>query len=246
MLKNKTVLVTGGGKGIGKAIVLELVKQGAQVGFSYLSSAASAENLLNEIKTMGGIAKAYQADVSSFEQSQQLITSFVQDFGRLDALVNNAGITKDNLLLRMNEADWQAVLQTNLTSCFNTAKAAIGPMMKQKIGSLVHISSVVGVEGNAGQANYAASKSGMIGFSKSLALELGSRNIRSNVVAPGFIETEMTAILDAKVKEEWIKNIPLRRAGNPQEVAQTVAFLCSDFSSYITGQVLPVCGGICL
>jgi 3-oxoacyl-[acyl-carrier protein] reductase len=244
MLRNKNILVTGGSRGIGKAIVLELALQGANVGFTYLSSEASAQEIVKEIEKMGLKAKAYQVDVSDFKASAELIENFIRDFGSLEALVNNAGITKDNLLLRMSEENWDDVLRTNLKSCFNTVKAATKQMMKQKNGSIVNISSIVGLKGNAGQANYAASKAGMIGFSKSVALELGSRNIRCNVIAPGFIETEMTAQVDAKMKEEWMKSIPLKRMGQPQDIAHAVVFLCSDNASYITGQTLAVCGGM--
>lgn len=245
-LEGKNILVTGGAKGIGKAIVLYLASQGANVGFSYLSTEPNLTEFYKALTTENGNIKlkAYKTDVSKQEQADRLVEDFLQDFGSIDALVNNAGITKDNLLLRMNEEQWDQVLDTNLKSCFFLVKAVTKPMMKQKNGSIVHISSIVGVKGNAGQANYAASKAGMIGFSQSVALELGSRNIRSNVVAPGFIETEMTEILDEKIKEEWLKNIPLKRIGKAEDVAKAVAFFCSDASNYITGQTLLVTGGL--
>jgi 3-oxoacyl-[acyl-carrier protein] reductase len=244
LLTGKIILVTGASRGIGRSIALEMARNGASVAFTYLSSQEKAMALQNELTAMGVKAKAYQSDAANFEQTQALVSAVLADFGQLDVVVNNAGITRDGLLLRMSEAHWQEVLNTNLTSCFNLAKACTPSMLKAKSGSIINIASVVGIKGNAGQANYAASKAGIIGFSKSLALELGSRNIRCNVVAPGFIETEMTESLDAKVIEEWNKGIPLKRAGKPEEVAKACVFLASDMSSYITGQVLQVCGGI--
>ena len=244
MLKNKNILITGGAKGIGKAIVITLAKQGANIGFTYLSSEISAKNLLEELEKIGVKAKAYKSDVADFNAATQLIQHFIADFETIDALINNAGITQDNLLLRMSEAQWDNVLTTNLKSCFNTVKAATKFFLKQKNGVIINISSIVGLQGNAGQANYAASKAGLIGFSKSVAKELGSRNIRCNVVAPGFIATEMTEAINEKMREEWLKNIPLQRMGQPEEVASLVAFLCCDGASYITGQTIALCGGL--
>lgn len=237
-------LVTGASRGIGRAIAFEMAKQGAAVAFTYLSSVEQGQALENELKAMGVQAKGYRSDASKFDEADKLVTDVIADFGKLDVLVNNAGITKDGLLMRMTEEQWDRVLEVNLKSVFNLTKAATKPMMKAKSGSIINLSSVVGIRGNAGQANYAASKAGIIGFSKSVALELGSRNIRSNVIAPGFIETEMTGQLDEKVVADWAASIPMKRAGQAEEVAQAVTFLASDMSSYITGQVLQVCGGM--
>lgn len=244
LLQGKVALVTGASRGIGRAIAFEMAKQGAAVAFTYLSSVEQGQALENELKAMGVQAKGYRSDASKFDEADKLVTDVVADFGKLDVLVNNAGITKDGLLMRMTEEQWDRVLEVNLKSVFNLTKAATKPMMKAKSGSIINLSSVVGIRGNAGQANYAASKAGIIGFSKSVALELGSRNIRSNVIAPGFIETEMTGQLDEKVVAEWASSIPMKRAGQAEEVAQAVTFLASDMSSYITGQVLQVCGGM--
>jgi 3-oxoacyl-[acyl-carrier protein] reductase len=244
LLNGKIALVTGASRGIGRAIAFELARQGASVAFTYLSSVEQGQALETELQALGVKAKGYRSDASKFVEADQLVTDVVADFGGLDVLVNNAGITKDGLLMRMSEEQWDRVLEVNLKSVFNLTKAATRPMMKAKSGSLIHLSSVVGIRGNAGQANYAASKAGIIGFSKSVALELGSRNIRSNVIAPGFIETEMTGQLDEKVVAEWAATIPMKRGGKAEEVAQAVAFLASDMSSYITGQTLQVCGGM--
>jgi len=244
LLTGKIALITGASKGIGRAIALQYAKQGAQVAFTYLSSVEKGQALEKEIEALGVKAKGYRSDASIFDEAENLVTSVMADFGGLDIVVNNAGITKDGLLMRMSEEQWDAVITTNLKSCFNLTKAAIKPMMKAKSGSIINISSVVGISGNAGQANYAASKAGMIGFTKSIALELGSRNIRCNAVAPGFIETEMTGELDPKVVEEWLKGIPLKRAGSADDVADAVVFLGSDLSRYISGQVLQVDGGM--
>ena len=244
LLSGKNVLVTGASKGIGKSIAVRCAQEGANVGFTYLSSVEKGLILEKELQTLGIKAKGYQSDASNSAAAEQLLAQFISDFGTLDGLVNNAGITKDGLLMRMSEENWDAVINTNLKSVFNLTKSAIKPLMKQKFGSIINITSVVGIKGNAGQANYAASKAGIIGFTKSVALELGSRNIRSNAVAPGFIETEMTEVLDPKVVEGWKEGIPLKRAGNPDDVANAVVFLISDLSTYISGQVLQVDGGM--
>jgi len=244
LLKGKNVLVTGASKGIGRAIALRCAQEGANVAFTYLSSVEKGQALEEELKAFGVKAKGYRSDASINSAAEELINSVVAEFGKIDALVNNAGITKDGLLMRMSEEQWDEVIRVNLKSVFNLTKAVIKPMMKEKKGSVINITSVVGVSGNAGQSNYAASKAGMIGFSKSVAQELGSRNIRCNAIAPGFIETEMTAVLDPKVKEEWEKGIPLKRAGKADEVADCVVFLASDMSTYISGQVIQVCGGM--
>ena len=244
LLKGKNILVTGASKGIGKAIALRAAQEGANVAFTYLSSVEKGQALEKELSALGVKAKGYRSDASVNSAAEELITNVVADFGSIDALVNNAGITKDGLLMRMTEEQWDVVINTNLKSVFNLTKAAIKPLMKQKYGSIINITSVVGLRGNAGQANYSASKAGIIGFTKSVALELGSRNIRSNAVAPGFIETEMTGQLDQKVVEGWKEGIPLKRAGLPEDVADCVVFLASDLSKYITGQVLQVDGGM--
>jgi len=244
LLKGKNVLVTGASKGIGRAIAIRCAQEGANVAFTYLSSVEKGQALEDELKAFGIKAKGYRSDASINVAAEELITNVVAEFGKIDALVNNAGITKDGLLMRMSEEQWDEVLRVNLKSVFNLSKAVLKPMMKEKKGSIINITSVVGVSGNAGQSNYAASKAGMIGFSKSVAQELGSRNIRCNAIAPGFIETEMTAVLDPKVKEEWEKGIPLKRAGKAEEVADCVVFLASDMSTYISGQVIQVCGGM--
>jgi 3-oxoacyl-[acyl-carrier protein] reductase len=244
LLKGKNVLVTGASKGIGRAIALRCAQEGANVAFTYLSSVEKGQALESELQAFGIKAKGYRSDASGYTAAEELINNVVAEFGKIDALVNNAGITKDGLLMRMSEEQWDEVIRVNLKSVFNLTKAVIKPLMKEKKGSIINITSVVGVSGNAGQANYAASKAGMIGFTKSVAQELGSRNIRCNAIAPGFIETEMTAVLDPKVKEEWEKGIPLRRAGKADEVADAVIFLASDMSTYISGQVLQVCGGM--
>jgi 3-oxoacyl-[acyl-carrier protein] reductase len=244
LLQGKTALITGASKGIGRAVAHRFAEEGANVAFTYLSSVEQGQALEVELANKGVKAKGYRSDASDFSQAENLINSVVADFGSLEILVNNAGITQDTLLLRMTEAMWDKVISVNLKSCFNTVKAATKQMMKQKNGSIINMTSVVGLKGNAGQANYAASKAGIIGFTKSVALELGSRGIRSNAVAPGFIETEMTDKLDEKTIQTWRDAIPLKRGGKPQDVADACVFLGSDMSTYISGQVLQVDGGM--
>lgn len=244
LLEGKTALITGASKGIGRKIAEKFAEQGANVAFTYLSSVEKGEALEQELQAFGTKVKGYRSDASKFEEAENLIQSMVADFGTIDIVVNNAGITKDGLLMRMNEQQWDDVIDINLKSVFNVTKAASRVMMKNRKGSFINMSSVVGIQGNAGQANYSASKAGIIGFSKSVAKELGSRNIRTNVVAPGFIRTEMTEVLDPKVVEGWEQGIPLKRAGEPEDVANLCVFLASDMSSYITGQVIPVDGGM--
>ncbi len=244
LLEGKNAIITGASRGIGKGIAEVFANHGANVAFTYSSSVEAAESLEKELTQKGIKAKAYKSNAASFEEAQKLIEEVTKDFSSIDILVNNAGITKDNLLMRMSEEDFDKVIEVNLKSIFNMTKAVQRTMLKQRKGSIVNMSSVVGVKGNAGQANYAASKAGMIGFSKSVALELGSRNIRCNVIAPGFIETEMTDKLDEKTVDGWRKAIPLKRGGNPEDVANACAFLGSDLSAYITGQVLHVDGGM--
>jgi 3-oxoacyl-[acyl-carrier protein] reductase len=244
LLDGKTALVTGASKGIGRAIAREFASQGAQVAFTYLSSVEKGEALVKELEKLGAKAKGYRSDASKLEAAEDLINQVVADFGALDILVNNAGITRDNLLMRMSEEQWDEVIGTNLKSVFNTVKAATRTFMKQRSGSIINITSVVGLKGNAGQANYAASKAGIIGFTKSVALELGSRNIRCNAIAPGFIETEMTDQLDEKTVQSWREAIPLKRGGKPDDVAHCAVFLASNQSDYISGQVIQVDGGM--
>jgi len=244
LFTNKTVLITGGAKGIGNAIVYKMAKEGANIAFTYFSSDEEAKALQNTLVEMGTKVKAYKSDASSFAQANQWVAQVKEDFGSIDVLVNNAGITKDQLMLRMQEKAWDDVINTNLKSVFNTAKATIPLFMKQKKGVIINIASIIGIKGNAGQANYAASKAGIIGFTKSLAAELGMRNIRVNAVAPGWIMTDMTSTLLEKMVKEKINLIPLRRVGKPQEVANCVAFLASDEASYITGETIKVDGGL--
>ncbi|MDA8644694.1 3-oxoacyl-[acyl-carrier-protein] reductase [Flavobacteriaceae bacterium] len=244
LLENKTALITGASRGIGKGIAETFAEHGCAVAFTYSSNSEAAETLVKELTTAGIQVNAYQSNAADFEAAQKLVDEVLADFGSLDILINNAGITKDNLLMRMGEEDFDHVIEVNLKSVFNMTKAVQRTFLKQRHGSLIHMSSVVGVKGNAGQANYAASKAGIIGFSKSVALELGSRNIRSNVIAPGFIETEMTAKLPEDVVQGWRDGIPLKRGGQPIDVANACVFLASDLSSYVTGQVLHVDGGM--
>lgn len=244
LVKGKNVIITGASRGIGKGIAQTFAQHGANVAFTYSSSAGPAEDLAQELTSLGVKAKAYQSNAADFESAQQLAADVLEEFGSIDVLINNAGITKDNLLMRISEEDFDQVIEVNLKSVFNMTKAVQRTMLKQRHGSLIHMSSVVGVKGNAGQSNYAASKAGIIGFSKSVALELGSRNIRSNVIAPGFIETEMTGKLPEDVVAQWRAGIPLKRGGSPEDVANACLFLASDLSAYITGQVLNVDGGM--
>ncbi|HAH58215.1 MAG: 3-oxoacyl-[acyl-carrier-protein] reductase [Lentimicrobium sp.] len=244
LLEGKVALITGGVRGIGKAIALRFAQQGAAIAVSDLNYDEHSISLEKTLTEMGIKVKAYASDASSFEASDELINKVMQDFGRIDILVNNAGITRDNLLMRMNEQDWDLVIKVNLKSVFNLTKAVQRVMLKQRSGSIINMSSVVGVGGNAGQSNYAASKAGLIGFTKSIAQELGSRSIRCNAIAPGFIETAMTAKLSEEVRNNWINSIPLRRGGTPEDVADVALFLASDLSSYVTGQVISVCGGM--
>ncbi|MGK7389498.1 MAG: 3-oxoacyl-[acyl-carrier-protein] reductase [Candidatus Cyclobacteriaceae bacterium M2_1C_046] len=244
LLEGKTALITGASKGIGKAIAERFAEHGANVAFTFLSSVEKGQALEKELEKFGGKVKGYRSDASDFAAAEQLINDVVNDFGSLDILVNNAGITQDNLLMRITEESWDQVININLKSCFNTVKAATRTFMKQKSGSIINMSSVVGIKGNAGQANYSASKAGIIGFTKSVALEYGSRNIRCNAIAPGFIETEMTDKLDEKTVQGWRDAIPLRRGGKPEDVADACVFLGSDLSTYVTGQVIQVDGGM--
>lgn len=244
MLKGKIALITGAAQGIGKGIALEYAKQGATVAFTVRKHDERSESLVKEITAMGGTAKAYAADAASFSSASEVVAEVMKDFGRIDILVNNAGITKDGLLMRMTEEQWDMVINTNLKSAFNYIHAITPIMMKQRIGSIINMTSIVGISGNAGQANYAASKAGMIGLTKSVAKELGSRGVRVNAIAPGFIATEMTGVLNEDTKKQWILNIPLRREGKVEDVAGVAVFLASDMASYVTGQVINCCGGL--
>lgn len=244
LLTGKTSIITGASRGIGKGVALVFAQNGSNVAFTYSSSVEAANQLEKELKTFGVKAKGYQSNAADFNAAQKLADQVLQEFGAIDVLVNNAGITKDNLLMRMSEEDFDQVMEVNLKSVFNMTKAVQRTMLKQRKGSIINMSSVVGVKGNAGQTNYAASKAGIIGFSKSVALELGSRNIRSNVIAPGFIETEMTAKLDDQKVAEWRSAIPLKRGGTPKDIANACVFLASDLSLYVTGQTLNVDGGM--
>ena len=244
LLKGKTALITGAARGIGKAIALKFASEGANIAFTDLAIDEKEKSLERELEVFGIKAKGYASNAADYNESHKTVNEILNDFGRIDVLVNNAGITRDGLMLRMSEQQWDMVLTVNLKSAFNYIKAVTPIMMKQKSGSIINMSSVVGVSGNAGQANYSASKAGMIGLTKSVAKELGSRGIRANAVAPGFIITEMTAALPENVRGEWEKLIPLRRGGTPDDVANVCFFLASDLSSYVTGQVIPVCGGM--
>jgi 3-oxoacyl-[acyl-carrier protein] reductase len=242
LLDGKVALITGGSRGIGAALVKRFVAEGARVAFTYRSSSGAADALVAELGAEH--AKAYQSNAADFAAAEELVKNVLTDFGQIDVLINNAGITRDTLMLRMTEEQWDEVMLNNLKSVFNLTKQVIRPMMKNRGGSIINMGSIVGVTGNAGQANYAASKAGIIGFSKSIAKEMGSRNLRCNVIAPGFIETDMTDELDEKTQETYLSNIPLKRFGRPEEVANACVFLASDLGSYVNGQVLSVCGGL--
>lgn len=244
LLEGKTAVITGGSRGIGKGIALRFASEGANIALTNIIDNEEFADAINEIKQLGVKAKGYVSDASVYTDAENVIDQIVKDFGTVDILVNNAGITRDTLLMRMTEEQWDQVITVNLKSVFNLTKAAIKPMMKQKSGSIVNMSSVVGVTGNAGQANYSASKAGILGLTKSVAKELGSRNVRCNAIAPGFILTEMTSKLPDDVKSDWISKIPLRRGGLPEDVANVALFLASDLSSYVTGQTINVCGGM--
>ena len=244
LLDGKVAIITGGARGIGKAICVCLAQAGADIAFSDMVKNEAFENTEKELISYGVRAKGYISDASNFEASATFVKDVIADFGRVDILVNNAGITRDSLLMRMSEEQWDLIMNINLKSVFNLTKAVQSYMLKQRSGSIINMSSVVGVSGNAGQSNYSASKAGIIGFTKSIAQEIGSRNVRSNAIAPGFIVTEMTGQLPADVREEWNKKIPLRRGGTPEDVANVVLFLASDLSAYVNGQVINVCGGM--
>lgn len=244
ILAGKTALVTGATRGIGRGIALKLAESGANIAFTFVSSVEKAKAFEAELSALGIKARGYQSNAAEFSEAERLSDEIVKEFGAIDILVNNAGITRDGLLMRMTEQHWDEVLDTNLKSAFALIKACMRPMMKARSGSIINITSVVGITGNAGQANYAASKAGMIGLTKSVAKELGSRNIRCNAIAPGFIETEMTEALSEEVRKNWVEGIPLKRGGSPDDVANAVVFLASDMSSYITGQTINVCGGM--
>jgi len=244
LLEGKVALITGASRGIGKAIAIAFAQQGASIAFTDMRRDEIMEATETEIQALGVKAMGYASDASSFGDSERAVDEIAKEFGRIDILVNNAGITRDNLLMRMTEADWDLVIKVNLKSVFNLTKAVQKYMLKQRYGSIINMSSVVGVNGNGGQSNYSASKAGLIGFTKSIAQELGSRNIRCNAIAPGYIETEMTAKLSEEVRKQWAAQIPLRRGGKPEDVAQACVFFASDLSAYVTGQVLSVCGGM--
>ena len=244
LLNGKTAVITGAARGIGREIAISMAKEGANIAFTDLKLDENMESLEKELSSMGVKAKGYASDASNYDQTEEVANEIQKEFGSIDILVNNAGITRDTLLMRMDEATWDMVINVNLKSVFNFTKAVQKFMLKQRSGSIINMSSVVGVSGNAGQANYSASKAGIIGFTKSVAKELGARGIRSNAIAPGFIVTDMTAKLPEDVREQWIKGIPLRRGGTPQDVANTCIFLGSELSSYVSGQVINVCGGM--
>jgi 3-oxoacyl-[acyl-carrier protein] reductase len=244
LLQGKTAVITGAARGIGKAIALRFASEGADIAFTDLAYDENVQKLEKELSALGVKAKGYASNAANFADTNEVVTKIVADFGRIDILINNAGITRDTLLMRMTEEQWDLVINVNLKSVFNFTKAVQTIMLKQKSGSIINMSSVVGVSGNAGQANYSASKAGIIGFTKSVAKELGSRNIRSNAIAPGFIITDMTHALSDEQRDAWIQTIPLRRGGTPEDVANVCVFLGSDLSSYVTGQVIKVCGGM--
>jgi len=244
LLEGKTAIITGAARGIGKAIALKFAQEGANIAFTDLSIDDNAKQTEKELSAFGVTAKGYASNAADFEDTHKVVEEIVKDFGRVDILVNNAGITRDGLMMRMSEQQWDMVINVNLKSAFNFIHALTPVMIKQKSGSIINMSSVVGLSGNAGQTNYSASKAGMIGLAKSIAKELGSRNIRANAICPGFIITEMTGVLPEDVKKKWAEQIPLRRGGTPEDVANMATFLASDMSSYITGQAIPVCGGM--
>lgn len=244
LLKGKVAIITGATRGIGKGIAKRFAEEGADIAFTYVSSSSAAEEVEKELSSLGVKAKGYQSNAGDLQSAEELVAKVLEDFGNVDIVVNNAGITKDGLLMRMSEENWDDVMNINLKSVFNMTKAVLRTFLKNKSGAIINLSSVVGVQGNAGQSNYAASKAGIIGFTKSVAQELGSRNIRSNAIAPGFIATEMTDKLDEKVVEGWLEDIPLKRPGTPEDVANAALFLASDLGAYVNGQVLSVCGGM--
>ena len=244
LLENKVALITGASRGIGEAIAVKFAEQGADIAFTYLSSTEKATALENRLAEMGVKAKGYKSDAGDYKAAEQLAADVVKDFGTIDICVNNAGISRDNLLLRLTPEQWDEVMQANLKSIYNLTRQVIKPMMKSRAGSIINMSSIVGVKGNGGQSAYAASKAGIIGFTKSIAQEIGSRNIRCNVIAPGFVETDMTHYLKDGGAEKWFEKIPLGRFGKPEEIADTALFLACDMSRYITGQVISVCGGM--
>lgn len=244
LLENKVAIITGGSRGIGEAIALRFAEQGAHVAFTYLSSEERAKVLESKLQSFGVKAKAYKSDAGNYEAAEQLVAAVISELGTVDICVNNAGISKDNLLLRLTPDQWDDVIQANLKSVYNLTKQVIKPMMKNRTGSIINLSSIVGVKGNPGQSSYAASKAGIIGFTKSIAQELGSRNVRCNAIAPGFIETDMTHYLKDGGAEKWFEKIPMARFGKPEEIADVALFLASNMSSYVTGQVLGVCGGM--
>ena len=244
LLKEKNVIITGGSRGIGKGIAEKFAQNGANIAFTNIEMSDESIELSKNLEKLGVKAKAYVSNAADFEAAQKLADDVINDFGSIDVLVNNAGITKDNLLMRMSEEDFDKVMKVNMNSVFNNTKAVLRPMLKQRSGSIINLSSVVGVKGNPGQSNYSASKAAIIGFTKSIALELGSRNIRCNAIAPGFIETEMTKALNDDQVNDWADNIPLKRTGQVDDIANTSLFLASDMSAYVTGQVINVCGGM--
>jgi len=245
LIENRVAIVTGGSRGIGEAIATKFAENGGHVAFTYMSSDEKAKSVEEKLLSFGGKAKAYKSNAASYEESEKLVNEVIKDFGTIDILVNNAGISKDNLLLRMSQEQWDEVMQTNLKSVFNMTKQVIRPMMKARKGSIINMSSIIGMRGNAGQASYAASKAGIIGFTKSIAAEVGSRNIRCNAIAPGFVETDMTHYLkEGDAAKSFLEKIPLGRFGSAEEIANVTLFLASDLSSYITAQVVSVCGGL--
>ncbi|KJS05122.1 MAG: 3-oxoacyl-[acyl-carrier-protein] reductase [Vicingaceae bacterium] len=244
LLEGKVAIITGATRGIGKGIAEVFAQHGADIAFTYVSSDEQAKKVVDELTAYGVKVKSYKSNAAIYSDAEAFIDQVVADFGKIDAIVNNAGITRDGLLMRMTEENWDEVMNVNLKSVFNITKCALKTLLKQRYGSIINMSSVVGIEGNAGQSNYAASKAGIIGFTKSIAQEIGSRNIRSNAIAPGFIETEMTAQLDETIMKGWIEDIPMKRPGKPEDVANAALFLASDLSSYVNGQVINVCGGM--